>query len=144
MIYVFDTNAVIKMLYGKHMSHVMKAFYHRKITLAYHSKMLEEYVEVAERLSRMLPEDRMTAFFILLEEYGWEIIELGASPELPDPDDEIFIQVINSPELTGHQPMLVTDNQRDYVGVKSLKMCTFQELVGSILSGALKKMSNGA
>ena len=127
MIYLLDTNAVIKMLYGKHISHVLKAFYAHKIQLIYHDDILGEYVEVAERLKAIVPPERATAFFVLLQEYGFEVTKLGKSPVLTDRDDEIFVKTLHSPELKGQKVTLVTDNQKDFKNAKGIKMITFQK-----------------
>jgi predicted nucleic acid-binding protein len=127
MIYLLDTNAVIKMLYGKHLSYVLKSFYDRKINLVYHAKILKEYVEVAHRLKNQVPPERARAFFVLLQEYGFEIKTLGKSPMLTDRDDEIFVQTLNSAELRGEKVALVTDNQKDFKNAKGLPLMTFQE-----------------
>jgi predicted nucleic acid-binding protein len=127
MIFLLDANAVIKMLYGKHISRVLKAFYAQKVQLVYHEKILNEYVEVADRLKNCVSQEKATAFFILLQEYGFEITNLGRSPILTDRDDEIFVKTLNSPELKDQKITLVTDNQKDFRNAKDLKMITFKE-----------------
>ena len=126
MIYLLDTNAVIKMLYGEHISHVLKCFYAKKIRLVYHEDILDEYIEVTQRLRNYIPLERSTAFFTLLQEYGLEIGQLGMSPVLKDRDDEIFVKVLNSPELKGQKITLVTDNKKDFQNAKNITLIAFQ------------------
>jgi hypothetical protein len=127
MIYLLDTNAVIKMLYGNHISYVLKVFYAQKIQLAYHSNILSEYVEVTDRLRECVPSDRAEAFFVLLQENGFEVTKLGISPKLHDRDDEIFVRVLNSTQTSDLEMILVTDNQKDFLNAKGIKMILFQE-----------------
>ena len=127
MIYPLDTNAVIKMLYGRNISRVLKAFYAQKIQLIYHEKILEEYIEVAHRLKNYVPREKATAFFVLLQEYGFEVTKPGKSPVLTDRDDEIFVKTLDSPELKDQKITLVTDNQKDFKNAKGITMITFKE-----------------
>ena len=126
MLYLLDTNAVIKMLYGKHVSYVLKAFYTQKIQLIYHDDILNEYVEVAHRLKDYVSPEKSTAFFVLLQEYGLEVMRLGKSPILTDHDDEIFVKILNSPEFKGQKIILVTDNQKHFKDVKEIRMINFK------------------
>jgi predicted nucleic acid-binding protein len=134
MIYILDTNAVIKMLYGRHISHVLKAFYAQKIQLIYHDNILSEYVEVTSRLKNFVPSERAKAFLVLLQEYGFKVEKLGKSPKLTDPDDEIFIKVLNSPQLKERKVTLVTDNKKDFKNTKNITIIAFQAFTYTILS----------
>jgi predicted nucleic acid-binding protein len=132
MIYLLDTNAIIKMLYGKHVSHVLKSFYAQKIQLIYHKDILTEYVEVTHRLKDYVPTERATAFFVLLQEHGFEIKKLGKSVVLIDRDDEIFVKVLNSPQVRGQKLILVTDNQKDFKNAKHISMISFQDFTNIV------------
>ena len=114
MIYLFDTNVVVRMLYGENVSRVFRSYYHKDFQLLWHEDVLAEYVEVTERLSESISAERAKNFFIMLLEYGLEIKKLGEKIPLKDHDDEIFLQVTNSPEILGYSPILVTDNISDF------------------------------
>lgn len=133
MIYLLDTNAVIKMLYGKHMSYALRAFYAQKIQIVYHNDILNEYLEVTHRLRSYVPPEKATAFFVLLQEYGLEVTNLGNSPILRDRNDEIFVKTLNSSTLKRQKTTLVTDNQKDFHNAKGITMITFQEFTSSVL-----------
>lgn len=94
--------------------------------MVYHTDILDEYIEVTQRLRGYIPIERSTAFFILLQEYGLEVIQLGTSPVLTDRDDEIFVKVLNSPELKGEKITLVTDNKKDFQNAKNVTLIAFK------------------
>lgn len=127
MIFLFDTNVVVKMLYGKHISRVLRSFWNEDIVLVFHAEILEEYVRVLRRLKEFVDPERAEAFLVLLQERGIEVTTLGNSPKLPHADDEIFVRVANSAELAGTKVVLVTDNTKHFLGITKPKVWTFAE-----------------
>lgn len=81
-----------------------------ELTLSYDSRILTEYQEVLLRKKFSFDPERVGALLEEIRAGGFPVAAGPLAVRLPDPDDEVFLEVA----LAGEVQCLVTGNTKDY------------------------------
>ncbi len=110
---VLDTNVVVSGMlqpFGPSGSIVRLVALGTKVTLCYDPRILGEYREVLLRDRFRIEPPRVDALLDQIAARGTAVVAEPLPVRLPDPDDEMFLEVA----LAGSAQCLVTGNRRHY------------------------------
>lgn len=109
---VVDTNVLVSGLlspYGAS-AEIVRMIAAADLILCYDSRILAEYKEVLLRSKFGFDRENVLIFLDQLKTAGELVSALPLGFSLPDPDDEMFLEVA----LTGKATCLITGNLKDY------------------------------
>ena len=132
MIIVLDTNVLVSGIlkpYSKAAA-ILRLVTDGAIQLAYDLRVLSEYRDVIMRPKFNFSQENVEGFLEQIEQEGLLVSVKPLEFHLPDPDDELFLEVA----LSGAVKAIVTGNKRhfpkkEYEGVKILSPAEFLEAV---------------
>jgi putative PIN family toxin of toxin-antitoxin system len=130
MSFVLDTNVVVSGIlkpYSKAAA-ILRLVADGAIQLAYDLRILSEYRDVLRRPKFNFSKENIAGFLDQVEQEGVLVLAKPLKRHLPDPDDELFLEVA----LSGGVKAIVTGNKRhfprkDCQGVKILSPVEFVE-----------------
>jgi putative PIN family toxin of toxin-antitoxin system len=130
MIIVLDTNVLVSGIlkpYSKAAA-ILRLVTDGAIQLAYDLRVLSEYRDVIMRPKFNFAQENVEGFLEQIEQEGLLVSVKPLEFHLPDPDDELFLEVA----LSGAVKAIVTGNKRhfpkkEYEGVKILSPAEFLE-----------------
>ena len=105
---VIDTNIIVSGLltpYGNS-AEILRLFANGKLTIYYDSRILTEYYEVLNRPKFNFNKEKISTILKEIELSGELIIGIPIKESLPDPDDNMFLEVA----LAGKVECIVTGN----------------------------------
>jgi len=105
---VIDTNVIVSGLltpFGNS-AEILRLFADRKLILYYDSRILTEYYEVLNRPKFDFNKEKISVILKEIELSGELIIGIPLKESLPDPDDNMFLEVA----LAGKVECIVTGN----------------------------------
>ena len=105
---VIDTNIIVSGLltpYGNS-AEILRLFANGKLTIYYDSRILTEYYKVLNRPKFDFNKEKISAILKEIELSGELIIGIPLKEPLPDPDDNMFLEVA----LAGEVECIVTGN----------------------------------
>ncbi len=105
---VIDTNIIVSGLltpFGNS-AEIIRLFAKGKLTICYDSRILAEYYEVLNRPKFDFDKEKIAAILKEIELSGELIIGIPLKESLPDPDDNMFLEVA----LAGKAECIVTGN----------------------------------
>ena len=109
MIIVLDTNVLVSGAlnpFGKPAA-IIRLIIEGRIKLAYDARIVTEYEEVLLRPKFPFSEEQVAAIFDQVMRDGLSVSGLPSPVKLPDPDDEMFLEVA----LSGQAAAIVTGNK---------------------------------
>jgi len=132
MMIVLDTNVIVSGLlrpFSKAAS-ILRLIADGTVHLAYDLRLLSEYRDVLNRPKFNFAKEDVEAFLDQIEQEGLLVSVKPLKVNLPDPDDEPFLEVA----LAGRVEAIVTGNKRhfprrEYEGVKILSPAEFLEIL---------------
>jgi len=109
---VLDTNVVVSGLLNPHgkPGTILQMVVSRAVTICYDARIIDEYREVLLRPKFPISEAEVDATLEQIEAAGHLVTTTPLPQNLPDPDDEPFLEVA----LAGGAEYLVTGNIRHY------------------------------
>ena len=112
MIVVIDTNVIVSGLLRPFSdpARVLTLILSGNITVAYDSRIINEYEEVLKRKKFNFPSQQVQSIIAEIKEKGVYISAVPLKESLPDRDDEPFLEVA----LSGNINVLVTGNKRHF------------------------------
>jgi uncharacterized protein len=130
MMIVLDTNVVVSGIlrpYGKPAA-LLRLVSAGKIQVAYDLRILSEYRDVLQRSKFDFSKEDVDAFLTQIEKEGLLVSATPLTLQLPDPDDQVFLEVAVSARASA----LVTGNKhhytcKEYQGVKIFSPAEFLE-----------------
>ncbi len=135
---VLDTNVVVSGLLNPHCkpSTILQMIASRAVTICYDARIIDEYREVLLRPKFPISEAEVDATLVPIEAAGYLVTTTPLPQNLPDPDDEPFLEVA----LAGGAECLVTGNIKLYPedrrrGMKVVSPGEFVELYRTSLGG---------
>lgn len=132
MVTVLDTNVIISGIlrpFGK-AAHILTFVADGTVQLAYDLRLLTEYRDVLNRPKFALARENVEMFLTQVEQEGFLVSVKPLGIHLPDPDDELFLEVA----VTGRVEAIVTGYKRrlsrkEYEGVRILSPVEFLEVL---------------
>ncbi|GAH62448.1 unnamed protein product [marine sediment metagenome] len=128
---VLDTNVVVSGLLNPHgkPGTILQMVVSRAVTICYDARIIDEYREVLLRPKFPISEAEVDATLEQIEAAGHLVTTTPLPQNLPDPDDEPFLEVA----LAGEAEYLVTGNVKHYPedrrrGVRVVSPVEFVEL----------------
>ena len=109
---VIDTNVIVSGLlnpYG-HPAEIIRLLLTGSIKLFYDSRIISEYSEVLNRSKFKFAKENISIFVKEIEMTGILVITLPLKKSLPDPDDNMFLEVA----LAGNAECIITGNTNHY------------------------------
>ncbi len=135
---VLDTNVIVSGLLNPHGKPgiILQMVVSRAVTICYDARIIDEYREVLHRPKFTINEAEVDAILEQIEAAGRLVATTPLPQNLPDPDDEPFLEVA----LGGAAECLVTGNIRHYPeacrqGMKVVSPGEFIELYRASLGG---------
>jgi uncharacterized protein len=130
MTIVLDTNVVVSGIlrpYSKPAA-LLRLVSAGKIQIAYDFRILSEYRDVLQRSKFGFSKEDIDAFLTQIETEGFLVSAMPLDLQLPDPDDQAFLEVA----LSARASALITGNKRhfnrkEYQGVEILSPAEFLE-----------------
>jgi len=105
---VIDMNIIVAGLltpFGNS-AEILRLFANRKLTICYDSRILTEYYEVLKRPKFDFDKEKISSILKEIELSGELIIGIPLKESLPDPDDNMFLEVA----LAGNVECIITGN----------------------------------
>ncbi len=135
---VLDTNVIVSGLLNPHGKPgiILQMVASRAVTICYDARIIDEYREVLPRPKFPISEAEVDAILEQIEAAGRLVATTPLPQNLPDPDDEPFLEIA----LGGGGDCLVTGNVRHYPedrrrGMKVVSPGEFVELYRTRLGG---------
>lgn len=135
---VLDTNVIVSGLLNPHGKPgiILQMVASRAVTICYDARIIDEYREVLPRPKFPISEAEVDAILEQIEAAGRLVATTPLPQNLPDPDDEPFLEIA----LGGGADCLVTGNVRHYPedrrrGMKVVSPGEFVELYRTRLGG---------
>ncbi len=135
---VLDTNVIVSGLLNPHgkPGTILQMVVSRTVTICYDARVIDEYHEVLHRPKFPINEAEVDAVLEQIEAAGHLVATSPLPRNLPDPDDEPFLEVA----LAGSAECLVTGNIKLYPedrrrGMKVVSPGEFVELYRTSLGG---------
>ena len=107
-----DTNVIVSGLlnpYG-HPAEIIRLLLTGSLKLFYDSRIISEYSEVLNRSKFQFDKENVSIFVKEIEVTGTSVIPLPLEKSLPDPDDNMFLEVA----LAGNAECIITGNTSHY------------------------------
>ena len=135
---VLDTNVVVSGLLNPHgkPGTILQMVVSRAVTICYYARIITEYRDVLLRPKFPIDEAEVDAILEQIEAAGHLVVTSPLPQNLPDPDDEPFLEVA----MSGEAECLVTGNVKHYPedhrrGMKVVSPAEFVELYRTSIAG---------
>ena len=135
---VLDTNVIVSGLLNPHgkPGTILQMVVSRAVTICYDARIITEYRDVLLRPKFPIDEAEVDAILEQIEAAGHLVVTSPLPQNLPDPDDEPFLEVA----MSGEAECLVTGNVKHYPedhrrGMKVVSPAEFVELYRTSIAG---------